>query len=244
MQTQSTKTRIRGIVALLVSTLLAGVAHAEGWEGSLNLGVTATTGNSRESMGNASIDVKLTRPESITHLGASATYGQAEGKTEEDKSSTFAEYSYLITERLSAYLNLEWERDRVADLVWRINAGPGLGYYLIKTPNVSLISELGVSYVREKFENVKFEDYYALRIAERGEWKITETAKLWEEAEYLPDVSDFQKRFILKSEAGVEAPITIKTSLRFLVQDTYNSTPAPGRNKNDATYIASVGYKF
>jgi putative salt-induced outer membrane protein len=239
--------RIRGIVLLLVSTLLAGVAHAEGaegWEGSLNLGVTATTGNSRATTGNASIETKLTRPESITQLGAFATYGQSEGQTTADKSNAFDHNNYLITERLSAYLNLEWERDRVADLVWRINAGPGLGYYLIKTPNASLISELGVSYVREKFENVKFDDYYALRIAEHGEWKITETAKLWEKAEYLPDVSDFKNKFLLKGEAGVEAAITIKTSLRFLVQDTYNSTPAPGRNKNDATYIASVGYKF
>jgi putative salt-induced outer membrane protein len=245
MQTQAEKTRIGGIVALLVLILHVGVAHAEeGLEGSLNLGLTATTGNSRASTGNASLEAKLTRPESITHLGASATYGQSGGKTTADKSNAFAQYNYLLTERLSAYINLAWERDRVADLVWRINAGPGLGYYFIKRPDASLIGELGVSYVREKFENVKFDDYYALRVAERGEWKITETAKLWEKAEYLPDVSDFKKRFIMNGEAGVEAAITIKTSLRFLVQDTYNSAPAPGRRRNDTTYIAAVGYKF
>jgi len=250
MRRQDRKMRTRGIVLLLVSTLLAGIAHAEGtedakgWEGSLNLGATATTGNSRASTGNASIDTKLTQPESITHLGASATYGQSEGQTTADKSNAFVQYNYLITGRFNAYLNLEWDRDRVADLVWRINAGPGLGYYLIKTPNASLISELGVSYIREKFEDVKFDDFYALRLAERGEWKITETAKLWEKAEYLPDVSDFKNKFLLKGEAGVEAAITIKTSLRFLVQDIYDSVPAVGRRRNDTTYIASVGYKF
>src|SRR5437016_4803519 len=122
-----------GIVgAVLVLTLFLARAQAEpaepaaqaepakGWEGSFNLGLTATTGNSRASTGNASIEAKLTRPESITGLGASATYGKSEGKTTADKSNAFAHYNYLITERFSAYLNLEWERDRIADLVWRI----------------------------------------------------------------------------------------------------------------------------
>jgi putative salt-induced outer membrane protein len=215
-----------------------------GWEGSFNLGFAATTGNSNTSTGNVSIDAKLTRPESITRLGASDTYGKSGQESTADKSNAFAHYSYLITERFSAYLNLEWERDSIANLAYRINTGPGLGYFFIKKSNASLIGELGVSYVREQFRNVPFDDYYALRIAESGEWKITKTSKLWEKAEYLPDVSDFAKRFILKGEAGVEAAMTTKASLRLLVQDTFNSTPAPGRNKNDALYIAGIGYKF
>ncbi len=234
------------IAMILVLTFLAGVAQAEGegLEGSVNLGLTATTGNSRASTGNAALETKYTRPESITRFGAAATYGQSEGKTTADKSNAFAQYSYLFTERFNVYLNAGWERDRVAALVWRINVGPGLGYFFIKKPVLSLAGELGVNYFREKFEQVGATDYYALRVAERGEWKVTETAKLWELAEYYPDVSDFKKRFILKGEAGAEATITIKTSLRLLVQDTYNSAPAPGRNKNDTLYIAGMGYKF
>jgi len=234
------------IATILVLTLLErdSQAEGEGLEGSVNLGLTATTGNSRANTGNAALETKYTRPESITRFGAAATYGQSEGKTTADKSNAFTQYSYLLTERFSVYLNAGWERDRIADLVWRINVGPGLGYFLIKRPDLSLIGELGVNYFREKFERVSATDYYAVRVAERGEWKVTETAKLWELAEYFPDVSDFRKRFILKGEAGVEAAITIKTSLRLLVQDTYNSAPAPERNKNDTLYIAGVGYKF
>jgi len=213
-------------------------------EGSFNLGLTATTGNSNTSTGNASIEAKLTRPESITRAGASATYGKSGSESTADKSNAFVNYNYLLTERLSIYFKVEWERDRIADLVWRFNVGPGFGYFLIKEPDSSLVGQLGVAYIREKYENVKFSDYYALRIAERGEWKISPTAKLWEQAEYLPDISDFQNRFIFNGEAGVEATMTTKTSLRLVVQDTFNSKPAAGRNKNDATYIAAIGYKF
>jgi len=245
------------VLALTIFSVTANAEDAEagkdaakppepkmGWEGSFNLGLTATTGNSNTSTGNVSLDTKLTRPESITRLGASDTYGKSGSESTADKSNAFINYNYLFTERFSGYLQFEWERDRIADLVWRINTGPGVGYFLIKEPTSSLAGQLGVSYIREKFENVKFDDYYALRIAERGELKISPTTKLWEQAEYLPDISNFEKRFILKGEAGVEAAMTAKTSLRLLVQDTFNSMPAPGRNKNDATYIAGIGYKF
>ena len=248
--------------AVLALTLFSGAAHSQtieeaksaedakpkepkyGWEGSFNFGLTVTTGNSNTTTGNTSIDAKLTLPKSITQLGAAATKGKNGSEDTADKSNAFAQFNYLITERITPYIKGSWERDRIADLVWRFNIGPGLGYFFIKKPNASLLGELGVSYVREKFERVSASDYYALRIAEQGEWKISKTSKVWEKAEYLPDISDFANRYILNGEAGVEASMTTKVSLRLLVQDTYNSRPAPGRNRNDALYIAGLGYKF
>ena len=82
--------------------------------------------------------------------------------------------------------------------MWRFNIGPGLGYFFIKKPDASLLGELGVSYIRENFERVDPSDYYALRIAEQGEWKISKTSKVWEKAEYLPDISDFAEPVHLK----------------------------------------------
>lgn len=118
-------------------------------EGSLNLGLTATTGNSNTSTGNASIDAKLTLPDSITLFGASATYGKSGSESTADKSNAFVNYNYLLTERMSVYFKLEWERDRIADLVWRFNVGPGLGYFLIKEPDATLAGQLGVAYIRK-----------------------------------------------------------------------------------------------
>ena len=111
-----------GIVgAILALTLFSVRAQAEdaaqpeqekkeepkmGWEGSFNLGFAATTGNSNTSTGNVSIEAKLTRPEAITRLGASDTYGKSGQESTADKSNAFAHYSYLFTERFSAYFNL------------------------------------------------------------------------------------------------------------------------------------------
>jgi putative salt-induced outer membrane protein YdiY len=215
-----------------------------GWEGSFNFGLTVTTGNSNTTTGNTSIETKLTLPKSITQLGASATLGKTGSEETADKSNAYAQFNYLLTERLTPYIKGSWERDRIADLVWRFTVGPGLGYFFIKKPDSSLLGEMGVSYIRENFERVSPTDYYALRIAEQGEWKITKTARVWEKAEYLPDISEFDKRFILNGEAGIEASISTRTTLRLLVQDTYNSRPAPGRNRNDTLYIAGLGYKF
>jgi putative salt-induced outer membrane protein len=258
-RTRSIRTGIAGVILAL--TLFSATANAQdaeagkdaesktkepkyGWEGSLNFGLTVTTGNSNTTTGNTSIETKLTEPKHILHLGASNTYGKNGSEVTANKSNAFAEYNYLLTERISPYLKGAVDRDLIANLLWRFNVGPGLGYFFIKRPAATLIGELGVSYVREKFEKTEADDYYALRMAERGEWKISKTSKIWEKAEYLPDISDFTGKFIFNGEAGVEAMMTTKVSLRLVIQDTFNSKPATGRNKNDALYIAGFGYKF
>jgi len=35
-----------------------------------------------------------------------------------------------------------------------------------------------------------------------------------------------------------------RTDLRLLIQDIYNNTPVTGKERNDTTYIAAVGFKF
>lgn len=218
----------------------------EGWEGSLNFGLTASSGNSRSYSGNFSAETKYKRAPSEFRASASVTHGRTEGTISTSKAAATAQYNYLFTDRLSAYLNGGAERDGGADLNWRVTVGPGGGYYLVKRPNVSLVGELGVSYFREKFAGQSGSDYYTLRVAERGEWKITDTSKLWEQAEYFPAVDALldNDRYLVKAEAGLETAITTHTTMRFVIQDTYDNSPASGRRPNDTTYLALIGYKF
>lgn len=231
-------------VGLMIFSLGIDRSWAEDWESSINLGLTATSGNSQTANVNASLETQLKKNESITRAGASTTYGRNQGETSADKSNAFVQYSYLFTERFTGNLNFVIDRDRIADLAWRFYTGPGFGYFFVKGDSTNLIGEMGVSYFREKYERSRTDDYYALRVAERGEWKITAFSKLWETVEYSPVLNDFTKKYIVKAEAGIETSITISTHLRFLVQDAYNSTPASGNKRNDVTYIAAVGIKF
>jgi putative salt-induced outer membrane protein len=228
----------------LLGCIAAGNSWAASWEGAVHVGLTATDGNSRTSSTNVSIEAQKKETAYLFRTGASTTYGRTEGETTTDKSSVVAQYNRFLTERLTGYLNVGADRDRIADLLWRLQIGPGIGYFFVKRTEASLVGDLGVTYFREKYENTTSDAYYALRVAERGEWKVSETAKIWEMVEYLPAFNDFTERYILKGEAGVDAAVTAMTNLRLLVQDTYNSAPAAGRKRNDVTYIMAFGFKF
>jgi putative salt-induced outer membrane protein YdiY len=232
------------ILGLMAFSFRTDLTWAEGWESAINIGLTATSGNSQTSTVNGSLETKLEKPDLIVRAAASATYGHSGSQTSADKSNAFAQYSYLFTDRFTGNVNFGYDRDRIVDLVWRFYTGPGVGYFFIKGDQATLIGEMGVSYFREKYERTQAADYYVLRIAERGEWKVTNTFRFWETAEYLPVTNDFSEKYIVKAEAGVETAITPLTRLRFLVQDYYNSFPPSGRKKNDVTYIAAVGVKF
>jgi len=116
------------------------------------------------------------------------------------------------------------------------------GYYLIKETNTSLSVEAGPSFVYQKLAGVE-STYMGARVAERFEHKFETGAKIWESAEWIPQV-DKVENWILNLEAGVSAPITKSLDARLVVQDSYNNRPADDRLKNDLKLMAGIGYKF
>ena len=89
--------------------------------------------------------------------------------------------------------------------------GPDLGAYLVKNDRLTLSVETGPVYIAEKLDGIS-EDYLALRLSERLEFTISPTAKLWQAAEYLPKVDDFDK-YPFNAEIGMEAAINSRMKL-------------------------------
>ncbi len=125
---------------------------------------------------------------------------------------------------------------------YRLTVSPLAGYYFLKRTNCFLSAELGPSYVYEKLDGNTL-SYFGARVGERGEYKFKSRAKLWESAEFIPQV-DHIENWILNSEAGIAAPISKSLDLRLVMQDSYNNRPAMGRENNDFKLIAGIGLKF
>jgi hypothetical protein len=119
--------------------------------------------------------------------------------------------------------------------------GPGLGVYAIKTAMTKLSGELGPSYIWEKVGGVK-DDYPALRVAEGFEHKFGQ-GKVWQTAEWMPEFEDFSQ-YLVRAELGAEAAMNSHLNLRVVLQDRYDSLPAPGRDHNDLTTIIGLSSKF
>jgi len=223
------------------------------WETSAAAGLTLTSGNSETFLATVTLDTKRKWTKDEMAAGIGFGYGESEvtdslGVTDNEKTTqfgtAFAQYNHLFSDRLYAGLRVEGGYDTIAGVEYRVRISPLIGYYLIKNEKTTLAVETGPSFVLESLEGEDADSYLALRVAERFEHKLTKTTKIWQSAEYLPDVENWTEKYLLTGELGVDAAITTQLSLRVVLQDVYDSQPAAGREHNDIRLIAGIAYKF
>lgn len=212
------------------------------WVSSAGLNFAFTDGNAQTLLVGVNFDTVKKSGDEEYLLGASMAYGKNDGNKNIETYRGYGQWNHLFNERWYGYLRGEGLHDGIADVNYRFTISPGAGYYLIKDERATLAVEAGPGYVFEKQSGVE-NNYPTIRLAERYERKLSKTARVWQSAEFLPDISDLDK-YIINAEIGIEAALTDKMSLRSVLVDVYNSEPAPGRKKNDVKLITGINYKF
>jgi putative salt-induced outer membrane protein len=218
------------------------------WSRSAFLGATITAGNSDSVLVTANVLAERKGGPNEYSLGLDGAYGELDSEKNVETLHGFAQYNRLFTERFYGYARVDGLHDAIADVEYRFTLGPGVGYYLIKTKDdekktaTSLNVEGGPAFITEKVGRDE-NNYFALRVAEKFEHKFSDTARVWEMVEFLPQIDDWNN-FIINGEVGVEATLTSKLLVRLVVSDTYDNEPAPDRKKNDVKVVSSIGYKF
>jgi hypothetical protein len=223
------------------------------WESVVASDVSLTRGNSSDFLGTFSLNTKRKWACDEILLGGAAGYGTTHPKDKEETRTQdylrgFGQWNHLFTERTYAGLRLEGLHDDIASVDYRFTVSPLAGYFLIKETNTFLAVEAGPSWVHERLfvpgPGSDFEhSYFALRFADRFEYKFQSGARIWQTAEFLPSVEHWAD-YLVNFEAGVSAPITKALDVRMVLQDTYDNKPAPHRLKNDFRLGAGLGYRF
>jgi putative salt-induced outer membrane protein YdiY len=244
--------------ALLVGCAIASAQEAAAvpppppetlaWVTTAAAGLTLTRGNSESFLATMSLDTKRKWPKDEVFLGASGGYGDSTVNDVNSKNTEFVQgygqYNHLFTDRFYAGLRLDGQYDGIAGIEYRFKVSPMAGYYLIKNDKMTLAAEGGPSLIAEHLDGEQAHAYWAARLAERFEYKLTATTRLWESLEYLPKVDDWAQNYLLNFEAGIETAINKHWSLRVVFQDQYASQPASGRKNNDLRLLAGTAYKF
>jgi putative salt-induced outer membrane protein YdiY len=129
--------------------------------------------------------------------------------------------------------------DDIADVDYRVFLNPGLGYFFVKDDEVKFSMETGPSYVFQKQDNDE-DNFLAWRIADRFEWKFSETGKIFQGLEFLLNTDDTDD-YLINAEAGIEAALNSTLSLVLSVRDRFDASPAAESEKNDV--IVTTGLK-
>jgi putative salt-induced outer membrane protein YdiY len=245
MRMQSVRLSAMVLALVLVGTIARAEAEAEkkpAWETSAAAGLTLTKGNSDTLLATVSLTTQKKGTANEWAFGVSGAYGENDGNKNNETLQGFGQYNRLFNERWFGYLRADALHDDIANLDYRVSLSPGIGYYVIKSDRTTLALELGPGYVFEK-QGGERNDYLTLRVAERFEHKLNDRVRIWQSAEFLPEVERFSN-YIINAELGIESALTKKLSLRSYLQNTYDNEPAPGSKKNDLKLVTGLAYKF
>jgi putative salt-induced outer membrane protein YdiY len=214
------------------------------WEGSFELGLDGTEGNSQTFRFRFGFDAKRTTPESI--LTFDLDYHKNTTESEETAHRAFLDWRY---ERLFpespwtcfVHGTVDYDEQTMFDV--RVTTDLGLGYQLIKTERTKLTARAGGGFSHEigsPDEDWVPEAVFGLDF----ERQLNKRQKLTTCVEYMPDVTDFGD-FRLTTRAGWELLIDqeMNLSLKLSVLDRYDSTPS-GAKPNDLDYSAVLLWKF
>jgi putative salt-induced outer membrane protein YdiY len=223
----------------------------KGWETVASAGVTLTRGNSDNFLATLGLDTKRKWSKDEMLLGASGGFGENTKHVPGDDTTTktdqyikgYGQWNHLFTERNYAGVRADAIYDEIAAIDYRVTLSPLAGHYFIKNAQTFLSGEIGPSVV---FENTRTEEstvYFAFRVAERFEHKFNDRTKIWQTAEWIPQVDNINN-WLLNFEIGVSSALTKSMDLQVKLVDTYDREPAPGRRENDLKLIAGLAYKF
>ncbi len=212
------------------------------WESSLSAGLTLTRGNSQSLLYSAEIVTAKKTPQNEYTLGLAGSYGNQNSVDNVNNYKLYGQWNHLFSENFFGYIHGDASRDLIANLNYRLNIGPGAGYYFLKEKNTSLSAEGGIGYQNQHL-GANYNSFATLRLAENFEHKFGSVARVWQTVELLPQVDNLQN-YVVNFEVGIEAAISKSLSLKTALDDTFQNQPAAGRKQNDVKLVSGVSYKF
>ncbi len=225
------------------------------WTGDLSIGAAIARGNSYSDSVNLAVNASRRTDYDRMTLNGGYSYGRQKDTTTGISSTTVencfvaGKYDYFLNDQLYLFAAARFDKDRIANLDYRITPSVGLGYQWIERPDLSFNTELGMAYVYEAYQTVPAgaaEDNGG-QISARGAYhlvgKFNDKVSYFHDLEIYPSLENFSS-FFVTSDAGVRAALTKAMFAQLKFQVDYDSTPATGAQKFNLLYLLGVGWTF
>ena len=222
---------------------ITGTVFSEDWKQSLSLGMNVARGNTENTQFNTRYDAKKKYKKNGYAFRAAANFGEDKVKKNTNNYLVRAQYNRVISKNHFWLVNSSYEVDHIADLEYRLQLSPGLGYTILDRENNKLDIEAGLGYQSEKFDLEKNDDSFTYRFAEKWDYEISKDSSLWHSAEIIVEF-DEEDDYIIKAIIGVQSKIVGNLSSKSFIKNTYINQPAREKKKNDFSFNTVLVYSF
>lgn len=220
------------------------------WKGKGELGGSRSTGNSDTIGISAVLDLRRKGIDWSHHIRATADYQRTNKVTTRERYLAMYEPRYDISKDVFAYGLAQFERDRFQGFDARYSTSLGIGYQLVRSPNVDLSVKAGPAMRRTEFISGGDETRLAALFGYDFDWKIADALKLTQNTSVVADSASSGMVIVdsstttLALNTGLEAKISKKLSTRFSYAINYDSNPPRGSEKTDTISRVTLVYGF
>ena len=214
------------------------------WKGNVDAGLTVKKGNTEATT--TTIKTEFSREKQRDHFYLTGLFllETENGSKNTDEQRGTGKYERKHTEKAYSFYQESLERDEIERISIRSISSTGMGYRFLAKGAFRYKSEIGPSYMYEKFQHDVTETSIGLRLGSYLNWQILPSTKYYFKMDYLPGLQDFAQ-WRIESDMGLRQSINKSLSLTVSWIDEFDNNPGvDGVRKNDATILSAIGYEF
>ncbi|WP_375289815.1 YdiY family protein [Qipengyuania sp.] len=222
----------------------------ENWSGKGELGGFRSTGNSDNLGFSAALTAKREGIDWTHQVRARADYQSTNGVKTREKYFAAYEPRYQLEDDLFIYGLAQAERDTFQGFDARYALSGGLGYQVVKKPELNLNVKAGPALRLVDYTTGETDTRLAGLIGVDFDWTVADGLKLTQDTNAVAEtggsaVAIFDSRnTTLSVITGLEARISKKLSSRFSYQVDYQSNPPAGKVETDTLSRITIVYGF
>ena len=239
--------------------LLAPAAQAQSeptpqdghWRGTLGAGLSASGGNTETTTATVNAEATRATARNRWYLNGKGLYARDHGETTGDQQHLGARYELELGHRYFASAGLDLDRDKIAELKYRISPNVGGGYRLVDRDDLHFNVFSGLGYVREAYTEPRDVDgrpadgnnYPTLIVGEDSAHQFNDTITGHQRLAVLPNLRQTGE-YRVEFDSGLAFAMTKKIALNVGFTVRYDSAASDGVDKTDTLFTTGVQMKF
>jgi len=149
-----------------------------------------------------------------------------------------------LSDRTFAFGQITAEYDEIQNLSLRTDPVVGVGYRFVDREKLMISGRSGPGYVYQRYFGGDVEDYFTILFGGDLEAELPYGSKFRLGTEYLPEISDWQGNYLIRTFADWTMPIIGWLDFKIAVFDTYNNRPPDDTDRNTFTTTAGLSFRF
>ncbi len=239
------------IIATLIN-ILAGISVAvdqitdlekgKDWSIHTELSFVKTAGNTDTETISLKFDISNKGIENKFFVKGSGLYAKTDEKESAARLDLKGRWERMFTERFFSFLTTGFLTDKFSGYEYRINGGPGIGYYLLYSERYELKILTSILFYKDREFNPPFKEdsYTSSEIETFFKFEILENLSFKSYLSYSISLNEPEKYFIT-GDASIEVSINSYISMGVGYQIYYqNKLPDPSVKRLDTTFLTSL----